>query len=162
MEIIGQSNLNTADVECGSARRAGPGHLRRIRRRRRVAHSSFESQSCPISSAQAMCLTTSAVCRFRAERDANVTVGDADPVVRCADERIAADSQLAYLILRDGDHHRAAASWHVTEGQTSLTLSAPERRGSRCVSVPANRAIRQRLTAHPGGGALTARPLCLS
>lgn len=52
-----------------------------------------------------------------------LNAGDADPVIRCADERIAADSQLAYLLLRD-DAITAQGKLDVSEGQASLTLSA--------------------------------------
>ena len=55
----------------------------------------------------------------------SMRAGDADPVVRCADERIAADSQLAYLVLRD-DAIIARGKLDVSEGQASLTLAAPE------------------------------------
>ena len=54
-----------------------------------------------------------------------MSAGAADPVVRCADERIAADSQLAYLVFRDGAII-AQGRLDVIGGQASLTLSAPE------------------------------------
>lgn len=50
--------------------------------------------------------------------------GDPDPVVRCADARIAADRQLAYLILRDGAVI-ARGKLDVTGGKASLTLPEP-------------------------------------
>ena len=45
----------------------------------------------------------------------------AAPLIRCADERIAADSQLAYLLLR-ADTVVAQGRLDVTDGQCSLTL----------------------------------------
>ena len=56
---------------------------------------------------------------------ARLNAGDADPVIRCADERIAADSRLAYLILRDGAIS-SQGRVDVNRGQVSLTLSALE------------------------------------
>lgn len=50
--------------------------------------------------------------------------GDPDPVLRCADARIAADRQLAYLIIRDGAII-AQGQLDVIGGQAALTLSAP-------------------------------------
>ncbi|MYD11577.1 MAG: hypothetical protein F4X02_16230 [Chloroflexi bacterium] len=51
-------------------------------------------------------------------------VGGPDPVIHCADERIAADRQLAYLIFRDGALI-TQGKLDVTGGKVSLTLSAP-------------------------------------
>ena len=54
-----------------------------------------------------------------------LTAGAAAPVVRCADERIAADSRLAYLVLRDGAIS-AQGRVEVNRGQVALTLPALE------------------------------------
>ena len=55
----------------------------------------------------------------------SMRAGEPDPVVRCADERIAADSQLAYLVFRAGEII-AQGRVDVIGGQSALTLAAPE------------------------------------
>ena len=122
MEIIGQSNLNTAMLN--AVARAALGHATcgvsvggGVSRIHLLNHNMPDQQraSDVLNHFGSLSLSASGT---------KVTVGDADPVVRCADERIAADSKLAYLILRDGDFIEQG-KLAVTEGQTSLTLSAP-------------------------------------
>lgn len=48
--------------------------------------------------------------------------GDADPVVTCADEQIAADERIAYLVLRDGEEWKRG-QLTVVDGVCSLTLT---------------------------------------
>jgi len=50
--------------------------------------------------------------------------GDADPVITCADEQIAADDQLAYLTLRDGEESERGRQ-DVSEGAASIPLRQP-------------------------------------
>lgn len=52
-------------------------------------------------------------------------VGDADPVIRCRDERIAADEQLGYLVLRAGEELMRGAL-AIKNGACTFTLSQPE------------------------------------
>ncbi len=47
--------------------------------------------------------------------------GEADPVVTCADEQIAGDERIAYLVLRDGEEWKRG-QLAVVEGACSLTL----------------------------------------
>ena len=123
MEITGQSNLNAAMLDA-------------------VARAALGNATCGVSvgggSSRIHLMTHNLPEQQRASDllnhfgtlslSADVTrmnAGDADPFVRCADERIAADSQLAYLLLRD-DEVIAQGKLAVIAGQASLTLSAPE------------------------------------
>ena len=54
----------------------------------------------------------------------SIVVGAADPVVSCADPAISGDSQLAYLITRDGAFHSQGLA-PVERGSCSVTLSKP-------------------------------------
>lgn len=47
---------------------------------------------------------------------------DADPVVTCADEQIAADERIGYLILRDGEEWKRG-QLSVVDGACSLVLA---------------------------------------
>ena len=47
---------------------------------------------------------------------------DADPVIACADEQIAADERIGYLILRDGDEWKRGRL-SVVDGACSLILT---------------------------------------
>lgn len=53
-----------------------------------------------------------------------LTAGEADPVISCRDEQIAADDQLAYLVLR-ADEETMRGALNVVAGACSLTLSQP-------------------------------------
>lgn len=55
---------------------------------------------------------------------AKLTVGEADPIIACHDERIAADEQLGYLALRGGKEAMRGAL-AVKNGACSLTLTQP-------------------------------------
>jgi len=121
MEITGQSNLNSAMLDA-------------------VARAALGKATCGVSvgggSSRIHLMTHNLPEQQRASDLLNhfgtlslaadltrLKIGEADPVVRCADERIAADSQLAYLLLRDGEVI-ARGKMPVIAGQASLTLSA--------------------------------------
>ena len=123
MEIIGQSNLNSAMLDaiaraalgkatCGVSVGGG------VSRIHLMNHNLPEQQraSDVLNHFGSLALTADMT---------SMSAGDADPVVRCADERIAADSQLAYLVLRD-DETIAQGKLAIIGGQASLTLSALE------------------------------------
>lgn len=50
--------------------------------------------------------------------------GDADPTITCADDQIAADEALAYLVLRDGEAS-AHGRLDLQEGWATLRLKRP-------------------------------------
>ncbi len=54
----------------------------------------------------------------------SLSQGDADPVITCADEQIAADDQLGYLTLRDGEESERGRQ-AITEGAASISLRQP-------------------------------------
>ena len=122
MDIIAQSNLNPEMLNAVARAALGPatcgvsvgGGQSRIHL---VNHNPPEQQraSDALNLFGSLSLSTGRS-RMRA--------GEPDPVVRCADERIAADRQLAYLVLRDGAII-AQGKLDVIGGQASLTLSAP-------------------------------------
>ena len=53
-----------------------------------------------------------------------LTAGAADPVIICRDEQIAADDQIAYLVLR-ADEEILRGALDVARGACSLTISQP-------------------------------------
>lgn len=121
MEITGQSNLNAAMLDavaraalgkatCGVSVGGGSSRIHLMN------HNLPEQQRASDLLNQFGTLSLTADLT-------SMKVGEADPVVRCADERIAADSQLAYLLLRD-DEVIAQGKLAVIAGQASLTLSA--------------------------------------
>ncbi len=123
MEIIAQSNLNTAMLDavaraalgqatCGVSVGGGRSRIHLLN------HNLPEQQraSDVLNHFGSLSLTADVT---------RMSAGDADPVVRCADERIAGDSQLGYLVLRD-DAVITQGKLDVNEGRASLTLSAPE------------------------------------
>ena len=121
MDITGQTNLNSAMLDAVARAALGKatcgvsvgGGLSRIHL---MTHNLPEQQRASDLLNQFGSLSLAAdLTRMK--------VGQADPVVRCADERIAADSQLAYLLLRD-DEVIAQGKLAVIAGQASLTLSA--------------------------------------
>lgn len=123
MDIIGQSNLNTAMLNAVARAALGKatcgvsvgGGLSRIH---------LMNHNLPDQQRASDVLNQFGTLSVTADLT-NMRAGDADPVVRCADERIAADSQLAYLVLRDDDVI-TQGKLAVIGGQASLTLSAPE------------------------------------
>ncbi len=118
MEITGQSNLNAAMLDavaraalgkatCGVSVGGGSSRIHLL------AHNLPEQQRASDVLNQFGTLSLTAdVTRLK--------VGEADPFVRCADERIAADSQLAYLLLRD-DEVIAQGKLAVIAGQSNRT-----------------------------------------
>ena len=54
----------------------------------------------------------------------SLSQGDADPVITCADEQIAADDQLGYLTLRDGEESERGRQ-AISEGAASISLRQP-------------------------------------
>ncbi len=121
MDITGQTNLNSAMLDAVARAALGKatcgvsvgGGLSRIHL---MTHNLPEQQRASDLLNQFGSLSLAADLT-------RMEVGQADPVVRCADERIAADSQLAYLLLRD-DEVIAQGKLAVIAGQASLTLSA--------------------------------------
>ncbi len=123
MEIIAKSNLNAAMLNAVARAALGKatcgvsvgGGMSRIHL---INHNLPEQQRASDALNHFGSLALSA-------DKSSMRLGDADPVIRCADERIAADSRLAYLVLRDGEIS-AEGKLVVSGGQASLTLSAPE------------------------------------
>lgn len=123
MEIIAQGNLNSAmlnavarvalgQATCGVSVGGGASRIHLMN------HNPPEQQraSDVLNHFGSLSLTAD---------QSRMSAGGADPVVSCADTRIATDSQLAYLVLRD-EAIIAQGRLDVIGGQCSLTLSAPE------------------------------------
>lgn len=120
MDIVGQSNLNTAMLDAVTRAALGKatsgvsvgGGVSRIHL---MNHNLPEQQraSDVLNHFGTLAVTAHA---------ASISAGVAASVIRCADERIAADSRLAYLVLR-ADAVIAQGRLDVTSGQCSLTLS---------------------------------------
>ena len=120
MDIVGHSNLNTAMLDAVARAALGKatsgvsvgGGVSRIHL---MNYNQPEQQraSDVLNHFGALLVTADAT---------RLSPGDAHAVVRCADERIAADSQLAYLVLR-GEAVIDQGKVTVTDGQCSFALS---------------------------------------
>lgn len=123
MDIIAQSNLNAAMLNAVARAALGRatcgvsvgGGLSRIH---------LLNHNLPEQQRASDVLNHFGTLSLTAERS-RISAGDANPIVSCADERIAADRQLAYQVYRDGEII-AQGKLDVIGGKASLTLSAPE------------------------------------